>query len=165
MSALMGNEMGHMTLLVQQDMGYTGESIGIEGPSPRLGETRENDEGGHPVTTEPDSPQPTHSAHESRTQGTLIALINLLLSVALLLSLGAAWVFIPIARVPAVCLSPQTLVALPHRGECLSPHPCIPHRWHPGCQIIAARRQRAPPPSGYCEHHPGSLALPVASVG
>lgn len=54
------------------------------------------------MKTEPDSPQPTHS--EGRTQGTLVALIHLLLSVALLLSLCAAWVFIPIARVPAVCV-------------------------------------------------------------
>ncbi len=56
------------------------------------------------MTTEPRSPQPAHPAREGRTQGTLVALINLLLGAALLLSLCAAWFFIPIARDPAVCV-------------------------------------------------------------
>lgn len=53
---------------------------------------------------EPESPQPTHRAREGRANGRLVALITLLVSVALLLSLAAAWAFIPIARVPAVCV-------------------------------------------------------------
>ncbi len=96
--------MGHMTLLVQHCIRYTGERICIGVPSSRICETREDDEGVHPMKTEPESPQPTRPAREGRTQGTLVALINLLLSVALLLSLGAAWVFIPIANAPAVCV-------------------------------------------------------------
>ena len=53
---------------------------------------------------ETESPQPTHSARVGPTKGKLVALINLLLSVALLLSLFAAWAFIPIANHLEVCL-------------------------------------------------------------
>jgi hypothetical protein len=49
-----------------------------------------------------ETPQSTHSAREGRTKGTPIALINLFLSVYLLLSIFAAWVFIPTAG--TVCL-------------------------------------------------------------
>ncbi len=56
------------------------------------------------METETQSPQPTHPAREGRTKGTRVAIINLLLSVSLLLSLFAAWVFIPIANTPAVCV-------------------------------------------------------------
>jgi hypothetical protein len=56
------------------------------------------------METESKSPQPTHPAREGRTKGTLVALINLFLSVSLLLSVFAAWVFIPIANTPAVCV-------------------------------------------------------------
>jgi hypothetical protein len=56
------------------------------------------------MQSEPESPQPGHRTYEGRANGRLVALITLLVSVALLLSLGAAWVFIPIARVPAVCV-------------------------------------------------------------
>ena len=56
------------------------------------------------METKSKSPQPPHSAREGRTKGTLVALINLFLSVALLLSVFAAWVFIPIANTPAVCV-------------------------------------------------------------
>ena len=54
---------------------------------------------------ETDSPQPTHPVREGRTRGLLVAILNVLLSGALLVSLFAAWVFIPIANTPAVCLS------------------------------------------------------------
>lgn len=53
---------------------------------------------------QPESPQPTHRPLEGRTNGRLVAIINLFVSAALLLSLCAAWVFTPIARVPAVCV-------------------------------------------------------------
>ena len=49
-----------------------------------------------------ETPQPIHSARESRSKVTPIALINLFLSVSLLLSVFAAWVFIPTAG--TVCL-------------------------------------------------------------
>lgn len=56
------------------------------------------------METEIESPQPTRPAHKGPIKGTLVAIINLLLIVALLLSLFAAWAFIPIANTPAVCL-------------------------------------------------------------
>jgi heme/copper-type cytochrome/quinol oxidase subunit 3 len=56
------------------------------------------------METETESPQPTQPAQEGPTKGTLVAIINLLLIFALLLSLFAAWAFIPIANTPAVCL-------------------------------------------------------------
>ena len=56
------------------------------------------------METKSKSPQPPHPAREGRTKGTLVALINLFLSVALLLSVFVAWVFIPIANTPAVCV-------------------------------------------------------------
>ena len=56
------------------------------------------------METETDSPQPTQPAPEGRTRGLLVAVLNLLLSVALLVSLVLAWVFIPVANTPAVCV-------------------------------------------------------------
>jgi hypothetical protein len=56
------------------------------------------------METETDSPQPTHPVREGRTRGPLVAVLNLLLNVALLVSLFAAWGFIPIASTPAVCV-------------------------------------------------------------
>jgi hypothetical protein len=56
------------------------------------------------METETESPHPTRPAHEGPTRGTLVAIINLLLIVALLLSLFAARAFISIADTPAVCL-------------------------------------------------------------
>jgi hypothetical protein len=53
---------------------------------------------------ETETPQPIHPARDGRTKGPLVALINLFLSVSLLLSVFAAWVFIPIANTPAVCV-------------------------------------------------------------
>lgn len=53
---------------------------------------------------QPESPQPTHRPLEGRANGRRVAIINLFISAALLLSLCATWVFIPIARVPAVCV-------------------------------------------------------------
>jgi hypothetical protein len=53
---------------------------------------------------QPESPQPTHRPLEGRANGRLVAIINLFVSAALLLSLCAAWLFIPIARIPAVCV-------------------------------------------------------------
>src|SRR5690349_14527963 len=53
---------------------------------------------------EPEFPPPSQRVREGRPKGRLVALINLCVGVALLLSLGAAWAFIPIARVPAVCV-------------------------------------------------------------
>ena len=72
------------------------------GSLPRLCEAREDDEGG--IAMETDSTKPTHPVREGRTRGPLVAVLNLLLSIALLVSLFAAWVYIPIANTPAVCL-------------------------------------------------------------
>ncbi len=55
------------------------------------------------METETESSQPTHPAREGPTKGTLVAILNLLLIVSLLLSLFAAWAFIPIAN--TVCLT------------------------------------------------------------
>ena len=70
--------------------------------SRRLGEQIRK--GVHPMETESTSPQPTHPTRKDPTKGKLVALINLPLTVSLLLSLFAAWAFIPIANTPAVCL-------------------------------------------------------------
>jgi hypothetical protein len=51
---------------------------------------------------ETETPHPLHEQREGRTKGKPIALINLMLIVSLLLSLFAAWVFIPTAGM--VCL-------------------------------------------------------------
>jgi hypothetical protein len=56
------------------------------------------------METGPETTQPTHPAGKGRTKGPLVAIINLFLSVFLLLSLIAAWVFVPIANTPAVCV-------------------------------------------------------------
>ena len=56
------------------------------------------------MQTENDSPQPTHPGRFGRTRGPLVAVLNLLLSGALLVSLFATWVFIPIANTPVVCV-------------------------------------------------------------
>jgi FtsH-binding integral membrane protein len=53
---------------------------------------------------ETESQQPTDLTRKDRTRRTLVATINLFLSVSLLLSLVAAWVFIPIANTPVVCV-------------------------------------------------------------
>src|SRR6202521_4360678 len=55
------------------------------------------------METETPSPQLTDPARENRTKGTWVAILNLLLSVSLLLSLVAAWVFIPVAG--TLCLT------------------------------------------------------------
>lgn len=67
-----------------------------------LAKARRDKEGARPM--QPESPQPTHRPLQGRANGRLVATINLFVSAALLLSLCAAWVFIPIARVPAVCV-------------------------------------------------------------
>jgi hypothetical protein len=54
------------------------------------------------METETESSQPIHPARVGPTKGTLVALINLLLIVSLL-SLFAAWAFIPVAN--TVCLT------------------------------------------------------------
>jgi hypothetical protein len=56
------------------------------------------------METETENPHPTRPTHEGPTRGTLVAIINQLLIVALLLSLFAAQAFKSIAGTPAVCL-------------------------------------------------------------
>jgi hypothetical protein len=47
---------------------------------------------------------PTHPVYESRAKSAFFALAALFLSVSLLFSLFAAWIFIPVANAPAICV-------------------------------------------------------------
>ena len=56
------------------------------------------------MDTKPNSPRMTHPARKEQTRRRLVALLNLVLSGALFVSVCAAWVFTSVANTPAVCL-------------------------------------------------------------